>query len=569
VTVRRKLFVFAIFCLVSLPAFSQKMYLELNLNTEYNGNPFAKPKPPLEVFRIIEKATNDKRVQGIILNIASVSGGKNYLWELRSELEKFKANGKKICAFINYADIDTYCLASVANKIVMDDLGSLSMLGYAMGRGYAHSALDKLGIGVRELRYFEYKSAAETFTRDSMSDADRRQYNDYLDDIYSLTSAAIKDARCWTDDQYNNIINNDFLFSAKGAYNHRLIDYIGGRDEVRHAIKEIEGNDVYSFCLYGGSDSSVMGDNPAYSPPKARSFFRKKPPVIAVVYANGETSMSQGMEAVKLAKIIRELADKQNVRAIVLRVNSPGGSAEAADLVDDAVRYAKLFKPVVVSMGQVAASGGYWVAMNASHIVANPYTITGSIGVIGSWFYDNGLYGKLGLNVETIQRGAHADLATGILIPRRNLTSREEERYKSYIIDLYDIFTEKAAAGRGMAHEKLEAVAQGRIFSGIRAKDAGLVDSIGGLSDALRKARELAGIPEKKTVTYEEYPKPKFIDKLLESLPLVAAVAQVFTKNKKTETVEFYADFLLPDVNLRYRLENNGKIMPILPLDIK
>jgi len=279
--------------------------------------------------------------------------------------------------------------------------------------------------------------------------------------------------------------------------------------------------------------------------------------------------MTQGMKAVKLAKTIRELANNSRVRAIVIRVNSPGGSAEAADIVDDAVRYAKQRKPVVVSMGQVAASGGYWVAMNASHIVANPYTITGSIGVIGSWFYDNGLNSKLGFNVDTIQRGAHADLMTGFLFPRRNLTSQEEERYRNYIIDLYNVFTEKAAAGRGMAIEKLETIAQGRIFSGLRAKDAGLVDSTGGLSDALRIALELAAIPKKKTVKYEEYPKPKFIDKLLESLPLTSTMSQIFTKNKKTETIEFFADFLLPDVNLRYRLENNGKVMPILPLDFK
>jgi len=557
------------FFLISFPLFSQKMYLELNLNPEYRGNPFAKPKPPLEVFRVIEKAANDKRVQGIILNIASVSGEKDYLWELRSALEQFKANGKKICAFISSANIDVYCLASVADKIVMDDLGNLNIIGYAVGRGYARHALDKLGIGVRELRYFEYKSAAETFTRDSMSDADRRQYNDYLDDTFNLTRTTLKNARNWTDEKFNAVLNKDFLYSAKSAYTSGLIDFIGRQDGVLQAIKEIEGRDVHSFCLYGGSDSSIMGDNPAYSPPKARSFFGKKPPIVAVVYANGETSMTQGMEAVKLAKIIRELANKSRVRAIVIRINSPGGSAEAADIVDDAVRYAKQRKPVVVSMGQVAASGGYWVAMNASHIVANPYTITGSIGVIGSWFYDNGLNSKLGLNIDTLQRGDHADLLTGVLFSRRNLTSQEEERYRNYIIDLYHVFTEKAAAGRGMAPEKLETVAQGRVFSGLRAKEAGLVDSTGGLSDALRIALELAVIPKKKAVKYEEYPKPKFIEKLLENLPLASIVAQSFTNNKKTETVEFFAGFLLPDVNLRYRLENNGKVMPILPLDFK
>jgi protease-4 len=561
----------AVFFLISFPLFSQKMYLELNLNKEHSGNPFAKPKPPLEIFRVIERASNDKRVQGIILNIASVSGEKDYLWELRSALEQFKANGKKICAFISSADIDVYCLASVADKIVMDELGTLNILGYAIGRGYARNALDKLGIGVRELRYFEYKSAAETFTRNSMSEADRRQYNDYLDDTFNLTRSTLKNARNWTDDEFNAVLNNDFLYSAKSAKNRGLIDYIGRRDAVLQAIREIEEKGVNFFNLYGSSSSSLMGENPAYSPPKVRSFFGRRPPVVAVVYANGETAMTQGMEAIKLSRTIRELADKGSVKAIVLRINSPGGSAEAADLVNDAVCYAKQRKPVVVSMGQVAASGGYWVAMNASHIVANPYTVTGSIGVIGSWFFDNGLNSKLGLNIDTLQRGAHADLLTGVLFPRRNLTSQEEERYRNYIIDLYNIFIEKAAIGRSMETKELEAVAQGRIFSGLRAKEAGLIDSTGGLSDALRMARKLAEIPEKRAVKYEEYPKPKFFDKLLESLPMTSVLSStlssIFAKSKKNETIEFFADFLLPDINIRYRLENNGKVMPILPID--
>ena len=554
------------FCLISFPVFSQKTYLELNLNAEHSGNPFVKPKPPFEVFRVLERAANDKSIKGIILNIASVPGGKDYMWELRSAMEQFKAKGKKICAFISNADIDVYCLASVADKIVMDDLGSLNILGYAIGRGYARNALDKLGIGVRELRYFEYKSASETYTRDSMSEADRRQYGDYLDDTFNFTRDTLKNARNWTDDKFNSVLNNEFIYSAKGAREHGLIDFTGGRDAVLQAVKEIEGTDVNSFKLYGSSDSSLMGDNPAYSPPKARSFFGKRPPIIAVVYASGETSMTKGMEAIKLAKTICELGNKTNVKAIVLRVNSPGGSAEAADLVDNAVRYAKMFKPVVVSMGQVAASGGYWVAMNASHIVANPYSITGSIGVIGSWFYDNGINGKLGINVDTIQRGSHADLRTGFLFPRRNLTDLEEKRYSEYIIDLYHVFTEKAASGRNMTLEEIEAAAQGRIFSGLRAEKEGLVDSTGGLSDALRIALELAEIPKKRAVKYEEYPKPKFIEKLLDSLPMASVF---FAGSKKAQTVEFFADFLLPNVNLRYRLENNGKVMPILPLDFK
>ena len=551
------------YCLISFPLFSQGMYLELNLN-ETGGNPFAVQKSPLETFRVIEKAANDNKVRGIILNIGAISGDRDFLWELRTALEQFKSGGKKICAFICSADIDIYSLASVADKIVMDEMGTLSFLGYAMNRSYAQHALEKLGIGVRELRYFEYKSASETYTRDSLSEADRRQYGEYLDDIFNLTRSTLIKARNWTDEEFDAILNREFIYSAKNAQSRNIVDRVGRKDAVLEAIKEIEGVEIKRFALHGDTESSLTGSKTAYNPPKAGGLFKKSPPVIAVVYANGQTDMERGMAALSLSKTIRELADMRRVKAIVIRINSPGGSAEAADYFSEAVRYAKQKVPVVVSMGEVAASGGYWAAMNASYIIATPYTVTGSIGVIGSWFYDNGLAAKFGITTDTIQRGAHADLLTGVLLPYRNLTSQEEERYRRYILDIYANFTGKVAAGRGMDIEKVEAAAQGRIFSGTRALEAGLIDSVGGLSDAMRKARELAEIPESRAVKYDEYPKPSFFEKLLDKFPLVSAL---FQKSKSRNGAgAFFADLLLPDADIRYRLEKNGQVMPILPL---
>jgi protease-4 len=324
----------------------------------------------------------------------------------------------------------------------------------------------------------------------------------------------------------------------------------------------MEGSEVKHFALYGESVSSLMRDQENYGPVRAGGLFRK-PPVIAVVYANGQTDMERGMAALSLSRTIRELADNGRVKAIVLSINSPGGSAEAADYIAEAVSYAKQKKPVVASMGQVAASGGYWAAMNASHIMATPYTVTGSIGVIGSWFYDNGLNTKLGVTVDTLQRGVHADLLTGFILPRRDLRPEEEERYKSYIIDLYNDFTAKVAAGRSMEIEKVEAVAQGRVFSGTAALNAGLIDSIGGLSDAIQTARTLAKIPDDKKVLYREYPKPKFLDRLLNRFSQITASLR--SRDSKTESAAFLTDLLLPE-DIRYRLEHNGQVMPILPL---
>jgi len=563
-SIKRRYWVLSMYCLISFPLFSQSIYLELNLNDVRGGNLFARAKSPLEALKVIEKAANDDKVKGIILNIGAISHNREYLWELRTALEQFKSKDKKIVAFINSADIDIYCLASVADKIVIDELGTLTMLGYSVGMGYAKQALEKLGIGVRELRYFEYKSAVEMFARTTMSDADRKQYGDYLDDIFNLTRRTLINARNWTIDEFNSILDRDFMFSARGALSRNLVDRIGRKDAVLEMIREIEGEEIKNFALYGETSSSLTGSMTKYAPPKAGGIF-SRPPVIAVVYANGQTDMERGMAAQTLSQTVRELADNKRVKAIVIRMDSPGGSAVAADFFNEAVRYAKEKKPVVVSMGQVAASGGYWASMNASHIMATPYTITGSIGVIASWFYDDGLNNKLGINFETLQRGAHADMMSGFLVTNRDLSAHEEERYKEYILDIYNVFTEKVATSRNMELAKVEEVSQGRIFSGTSALDVGLIDSVGSLSDAIRIARQLAEISEGTNVRFREYPEPKFMDRMLERIP----IASIFFKNRKSQTnpALLITDLLLPDMNISYRLENNGKVMPILPLE--
>jgi protease-4 len=412
------------------------------------------------------------------------------------------------------------------------------------------------------MRYFEYKSAAELYTRDSMSEADRRQYGDFLDDIFGFTSETIKNARNLSDEEFNSILNNEFLFSARSALSRNLVDGVGRRSAVINAIRSLEGAEINTFFLYGNLNSSLTGSKLSYTPPRPGIFTR--PPIIAVVYADGQTDMERGIGALNIAGTIRELAGRRRVRAIVVRINSPGGSAEAADHLAEAIRYAKQRKPVVVSMGSVAASGGYWAAIYASHVIASPYTVTGSIGVIGSWFYDDGFYNKLGLTTDSIKRGERADLMTGIILPYRDLDDEEEERYKRYSVDLYDIFVEKVANGRRMTVEDVEAVAQGRIFSGARAVEAGLVDELGGISDALRVARNLAGIAENRSVLYKKYPEPTLMEKMMEILT-TETVSHRDT-NTPMEAVTFLSNMLLP-MDILYRLERNGQVMPILPLD--
>jgi protease-4 len=266
---------------------------------------------------------------------------------------------------------------------------------------------------------------------------------------------------------------------------------------------------------------------------------------------------------------------------MVIRINSPGGSAEAADYIAEAIKIARERIPVVVSMGAVAASGGYWASMTASHIVASPVTLTGSIGVIGSWFYDNGLNDKLGLTVDAMRRGDHADLMTGLILPRRDLSPAEEARYREYIMDLYSGFTARVAANRNMDIEQVESVAQGRVFSGIAAFNSGLIDSIGGLDDAISIARNLARIPADDKVAYREFPKQRFMDKMLDRLMAIGSfIGKIITGNSTTTPAAptvtaaataalFITDLFLYEPlleDIRYRIANNGKVMPILPL---
>jgi protease-4 len=557
--------IFGMWCLVSVPLFPADRYLELNLNNQMARNRLRSSRraPLLEILRVIKQAEDDTHIRGLVLNISGFSAGRTVIWELRSALESFKSRGKRICAFISSADLDLYNLASAADKIVMDEQGVLTFLGYAYDRAYLQHSLEKLGVGVRELRYLEYKSAAETFTRDSFSEADRRQYEAYLEDIFSLTRDTLMKARSWTPEEFDVILNKEFLYSAKAALDRKLVDRTGRSAAVVEALKELEGAEVKSFALYGDAATSLLGyKNPQYRLKRRGGGPFRSAPKIAVVYASGQTEPERGMGARNLARTIREISERRSVKAMVVRINSPGGSAEAADYIAEAIRSAKERIPVVVSMGPVAASGGYWAAMYASHITASPYTLTGSIGVIGSWFYNRGLSEKLGLTVDVIRRGDHADLLTGVILPRRDLSPEEESRYRTYILDLYGEFTAKVAAGRNMSLEQVEAAAQGRVYSGMGALHAGLIDSIGGLDEAIETARNLAGIPDKKKLAYDEYPRPRFFDKLINWF----AAAGI---RRETGAAAFLTGVFIPDsalAELEYRLSQNGRVMPVLPL---
>jgi protease-4 len=332
--------------------------------------------------------------------------------------------------------------------------------------------------------------------------------------------------------------------------------------ETPAAEPKNEADIHYAFSGY----SSLMtrgrrGDR--YVPRKPKGFGKAE---IALVNAVGHTDLDEGMEARNLAKTILETAEKPAVKALVVRLDSPGGSAIAADYIAAAIREVKKKKPVVVSMGSVAASGGYWASMYSGHITVSPYTLTGSIGVIAGWFFDQGLNGKLGVSIDTIAKGEHADLFSGLVIPRRDMNEAEEEAVKKQILDLYAGFVKQAAECRGMTAEALEPLARGRVYSGQEAVRLGLADSIGGLLDAIETAKTLAKISGRKKTVVREYPKPTLRASLIARIFSAAASAGFPGSGAGSA-----ASLLLKTDDweeLRFRLFRNGQALAILPLGL-
>lgn len=560
-----------------------KSYLELSLgNLSAAPSLFNSSSSLFTVLETIHSAKKDPAIEGLILNTTSLIASRSDLWELRSVLEDFKKSGKKVIAFIQVPTFDIYALASVADRIVMDSQGVLSFDGYVAGRGYYKHTLEKLGIGFRELKYFTYKSAAESFSRDSFSEADKEQYEAYLDSIFNATKQLILTGRKLSSEQFATLLEDNFLLSAKEAKTAALVDALGREEAIRMTIRDLSGKE-YPVQVFGNGSISLfqkgsmpmMGLMSTYRITSQQQDVWGEPPHIAIVYANGETALQGGMNARTLAKIIDDLAQDTNVKAIVLRVDSPGGDAIAADYVAEAVKKATEQKPVYVSMGSVAGSGGYWVSMYGTNLYATPYTITGSIGVIASWFYDAGLNNKLGFSIDLLKRGSHADLQAGIILPYRDLNDAEIKEYHQWILELYDDFVAKVAAGRNMDENKVRELAQGRIYSGNDAVQNGLIDGIGGLRYTLAALRESLNLPEDAEVVIDEYPYPDPFTAFLEalgqtSLPkgYMAKLAALFIHGVSRPNLSPLALSTGFYETVEPRIVQNGKVQAIMPLEV-
>lgn len=443
-----------------------------------------------QVIDSLEKATRDERIVGIFLDgTGTNTSGYAALTEVREALERFRAAGKKIIAY----DVDwgekEYYLGSVADTIFINPMGAMEMNGIRSEQLFLTGALEKYGVGVQVIKVGKYKGAVEAYTRKELSPENREQLEELLGDIWGEFILTVGGSRAEvTAEKLQKIADNQGSLLAEAAQKEGLVDEVAYLDEVVGQIKALtnskeEDKSFRQIELRSYADAPLQNEENRYSENK-----------IALVYAEGTIVNGQGgLEEIgsdRLGKQLRSLGEDENVKAVVLRLNSPGGSATAADVILREVQLLKEKKPVIVSMGNMAASGGYWIATGADYIFASSNTITGSIGVFGLLFNVEQVGNNNGITWDVVKTGNFADMDTNV----RPKTEAELAIYQQYVDKIYDMFLDKVAASRNLSREKVAEIAEGRVWSGKDAQEIGLVDGIGGLEAAVSYAAEKAGL---------------------------------------------------------------------------
>jgi protease IV len=457
----------------------------------------------------LEQASTDDRIAGLFLHGSltprGYGSGYGALKELRAALEKFKRSGKPIHAYLVSPSTKDYYLASVANSVKLNPRGILMVNGLVAEVTYYAGALQQYGVGVQIARVGKYKSYVEPYMRTNMSAESREQTGQYLGVLWDEVVQAVSRDRNLTPQQYQAWVDKAEAVKPQDALSRKLVDKLVYFDEELAELKKLSG--------VKGADEALPQIEIASYAEIAKKHQPKSSNKIAVVYAEGAILDGEGGPGViggdSLARQIRELRQEKGVKAIVLRVNSPGGSATASDVIQRELKLTKSTKPVVVSMGTVAASGGYWISANATRIFALPNTITGSIGILGMIPNVKELANRHGITWDSVKTAKYAD-AFRITRPK---TAEEMAIFQDIINTGYDEFIELVAAGRNKTKEAVHEIAQGRVWAGQDAEKLGLVDEFGGLNKAIAYAAQRANLGSDWSV--KEFPEEKG---LLESL---------------------------------------------------
>lgn len=458
-----------------------------------------------DVLANIEKAKKDDNIVGIYLRGGSLAGGIASIKEIRNALLDFKKSGKFIVAYADNYSQRMYYLASVADKVLLNPQGMLELKGLSAQTMFLKNTLDKLGIEMQIVKVGTFKSAVEPLVNTKMSDANRLQVTVFMGSIWNTMLKEISASRKIPVDTLNKYADEMLMFQpTEKSLQYKLVDRLVYIDEVDSILKKsarkLEKKDELAFVSH-----AEMTNLPADS-----KYDKNK---VAVIYAIGDITDSEGegIVAKNMVKMINDVAKDSAVKAVVLRVSSPGGSAYASEQIWHALEMLKKKKPLIVSMGDYAASGGYYISCMAHQVVAQPNTITGSIGIFGVIPNIKGLNEKLGLTYDGVKTNKMSDAIS----VNRAFTPEERDLMQNYVNRGYELFVKRCADGRKMTPDQIKTIAEGRVWTGQDALRIGLVDKIGGLQDAIKLAVDKAKL---KSYNVTEYPeKEDFATKFMKS----------------------------------------------------
>lgn len=487
------------------PDIPSRAYLEIPLSgplPDFSESNFwtsfllgGRPLSVHDVWINLRKAAVDPRIVGVLLRLGPLEGDWAKCAEIREAVLGFRSSGKKVLAFIEESpEFDKeYFLATACDKILLHPLGWFGLTGIGGPIPFFKKALDKLGIRAEFEQADEFKTAANEFTQEKLTPAHREMMDSIVQSRFEEYVREVAAAREKTEAEVQALIDRAF-FQGEEAVRSGLVDGLLYEDEAA-ALFETEGRPA---------ERTTLAEYARVSPAAAGEKSGRR---VALIYLQGPIhggpSLYQTVGDATAARWLKEAREDRTIAAAVLRVDSPGGSAVASDTIWREITLLRRVKPVVVSMSDVAGSGGYWIALAASKIVAQPQTLTGSIGVLAGKFDFSALFAKLGVTSEVVARGAHAD----VFSPFRGLTPEEKTLLKSQILWVYGRFLAKTADGRSIPAAAVEKVAKGRIWTGRQAREIGLVDEVGGLAKAVEVAKSLAGIGESEGVRFAVWPK--------------------------------------------------------------
>lgn len=469
-----------------------------------------------EYLDLMRRAREDNDVKGVVLRFTAAEFGLATAQELRGAVDELRAKGKKTYGIVEDDSQASYLTAIACDEVILPPSADLMIYGVKADAYFFKSLLEKLGVNAQIIHVGQYKSYGEMFTEDDFTSPARANMTEIVDDVYSQMVAMIASSRKLTPEKVGELLNRGPA-SAQEAKADRLVDRVAYADEL---FRELEkgGNTVLESSDYTkdkdkGDDISLLSLFSMLNKQQSSGDKDSKYPQVAVVYAVGEISLGteggmslssdEGIYSDDFIDTLDDIMKDSKIKAVILRIDSPGGSAFASDLIWRKVQELKKQKPVVVSMGDVAASGGYYIAMGANKIIAQGGTFTGSIGVVGGKVNLSGGYSKLGIRKTTISKGQFANLFS----ETSDFSPPERAMVEKMMRKTYDEFVSKASEGRHVSRDKLNEVAQGKVWIGAHAKQVGLVDEIGGLAQAIQETKSLIGLRKDEKVALVTYPK--------------------------------------------------------------